>query len=292
MNAAEQTPCSVVAPAEQTLPFVFSSPHSGRNYPAAFLAQSRLDQHNLRRSEDCFVDILFQNAADLGAPLLKAHYPRAYLDANREPYELDPRMFDGRLPAFSNTRSIRVSGGLGTIPRIVGDGQEIYKNRLTVAEGLERIETIYRPYHRMLRDLVQTTHRRFGEAILFDCHSMPSASLGPELNPRPDFVLGDRYGTSCSPFLTEAVQSILESMGYNVARNRPYAGGFITEHYGNPASHVHALQIEINRALYMDEEALQPLPRFEQVQHDLVTVFDCLRHLLDRRLPAYGQAAE
>ncbi len=292
MPAAQQTPCEVVAPAEQTRPFVFSSPHSGRQYPATFLAQSRLDQHNLRRSEDCFVDLLFQDVADRGAPLLKAHFPRAYLDANREPYELDPRMFEGKLPGFANTRSMRVSGGLGTIPRIVGDGQDIYRQRLSVSEGLHRIDSSYRPYHRMLRDLIQQTHRCFGEVMLFDCHSMPSASLGPDMQPKPDFVLGDRYGTSCSPFLTDTVQTILEDLGYRVTRNRPYAGGFITEHYGNPSANIHALQIEINRARYMDEQRLEPLPQFETVRADLMTVFDTLTRLLDRRLPLYRQAAE
>jgi N-formylglutamate amidohydrolase len=136
LPVVQDLPCEVIAPVEQTLPFVFSSPHSGRIYPADFLAQSRLDQHNLRRSEDCFVDILFADVVNLGAPLLKAHFPRAYLDANREPYELDPRMFDGRLPGFANTRSLRVSGGLGTIPRIVGDGQDIYRQRLPVLCGV------------------------------------------------------------------------------------------------------------------------------------------------------------
>jgi N-formylglutamate amidohydrolase len=285
-------PCEVDAPFEQMLPFVFSSPHSGRCYPADFLAQSRLDQHNLRRSEDCFVDILFADVVNLGAPLLKAHFPRAYLDANREPYELDPRMFDGKLPGFANTRSLRVSGGLGTIPRIVGDGQDIYRQRLSVSEALRRIDHNYRPYHRMLRDLVAQTLRQFGEAYLFDCHSMPSASLGPDVQPKPDFVLGDRYGTSCSAFLMDATQNILESMGYGVARNRPYAGGFITEHYGNPSAHVHALQIEINRSLYMDETRLEPLPEFESVRNDLMAVFATLHDLLEQRLPVFRQAAE
>jgi N-formylglutamate amidohydrolase len=250
-------PFEVIAPAAVLGPLVFNSPHSGRQYPGSLLDASRLDERGLRRSEDFQVDALFRGAPAIGAPLLLAHFPRAYLDVNREPYELDPRMFEGRLPAFANTRSMRVAGGLGTIPRIVGDGHEIYRRRLPVAEALWRIESVYQPYHAALRGLVQEACRRFGEAILVDCHSMPSASLGPESDRRPDIVLGDRYGTSCAPQIIDAAQDIFEGFGYLVVRNRPYAGGFITEHYGQPSSGTHALQIEINRALYMDEAALR-----------------------------------
>jgi N-formylglutamate amidohydrolase len=285
-------PFEIIAPLEATLPFVVNTPHSGRVYPDWFLEMSRLDAARLRRSEDCYVDLLFADVPRLGAPLLKAHFPRAFLDVNREPYELDPRMFDGRLPAFANTRSMRVAGGLGSIPRIVGDGQEIYRHRLSVAEALHRIDTIYRPYHRALRTLLQQTHRRFGEAILFDCHSMPSASLGPDLHVRPDIVLGDRYGTSCSPAIIDAAQAAFEQAGYRVARNRPYAGGFITEHYGQPNSAIHCLQIEINRALYMHEETLEPRSGFEALREDITTVMEATNRLLLDGTPAWGQAAE
>jgi N-formylglutamate amidohydrolase len=188
---------------------------------------------------------------------------------NREPFELDPRMFDGRLPAFANTRSLRVAGGLGTIPRIVGDGHEIYRRRLPVAEGLARIEAIYRPYHAALKRLVQQAVAAFGEAVLVDCHSMPSASLGADAASRPDIVLGDRYGTSCAPQVIDHAEDIFRSLGYVVARNRPYAGGFITEHYGQPSGGVHTLQIEINRALYMDEAALASHDGFARVKADV-----------------------
>jgi N-formylglutamate amidohydrolase len=249
-------PFEIVRPTFAAGPAVFSSPHSGRVYPPSLLEASRLDEKSLRRSEDFLIDDLFGDAPALGAPLLKAHFPRAYLDVNREPYELDPRMFDGRLPSFANTRSLRVAGGLGTVPKVVGDGHEIYRRRLPVTEALGRIDAVYRPYHDALRGLVQEALRRFGEAVLLDCHSMPSASLGPNPEGRPDIVLGDRYGSSCAPAIIDAAQELFEAMGYVVARNRPYAGGFITEHYGQPAAGVHTLQIEINRALYMDEPAL------------------------------------
>jgi len=250
-------------------PVVCNSPHSGRSYPADFLTMSRLDLPGLRRSEDTFVDELFADAVRHGAPLMRAHFPRAFLDVNREPYELDPRMFDGRLPAFANTRSLRVAGGLGTIARVVGDAREIYDRRLPVDEALRRIELYYKPYHRALRHLVLQAQSTFGLAVLLDCHSMPSNAGGREERPRADMVLGDRYGTSCAPAVTDVIEESLRALGYAVLRNKPYAGGFITEHYGDPAAGLHAVQIEINRALYMEEREYRKSDRFEAVRADL-----------------------
>lgn len=266
---AEGSAFEVLAPASITVPLVFNSPHSGSNYPASFLAASRLDPLALRKSEDCFVDQLFGFATDCGAPLLRAHFPRAFLDVNREPYELDPRMFDGRLPPFANSRSMRVAGGLGTIARIVGDQQEIYRSKLPVSDALERIERLYKPYHRTLRGLLQDQQRRFGLAILIDCHSMPSAGAHRDEGHRADFVIGDRFGTSAAPFFVETMEEALRARGYRVGRNRPYAGGFITEHYGNPVNAVHALQIEINRGLYMDERTYSRSSGFTALRSDL-----------------------
>ncbi|HEV2000928.1 MAG TPA: N-formylglutamate amidohydrolase, partial [Xanthobacteraceae bacterium] len=198
-----------------------------------------------------------------------AHFPRAFLDVNREPYELDPRMFDGRLPAFANTRSLRVAGGLGTIARVVGDAREIYDRRLPVDEALRRIELYYKPYDRALRRLVLQAQSTFGLAVLLDCHSMPSNAGGREERPRADMVLGDRYGTSCAPAVTDVIEESLRALGYAVLRNKPYAGGFITEHYGDPAAGLHAVQIEINRALYMEEREYRKSDRFEAVRGDL-----------------------
>jgi N-formylglutamate deformylase len=200
---------------------------------------------------------------------MRAHFPRAFLDVNREPYELDPRMFDGRLPAFANTRSLRVAGGLGTIARVVGDAREIYDRRLPVDEALNRIELFYKPYHRTLRQLIVQAQRRFGAAVLLDCHSMPSSANGREERPRADVVLGDRYGTSCAPAVTDVIDESLRASGYLVIRNKPYAGGFITEHYGDPAAGQHAVQIEINRALYMDEHEYRKSANFAAVRSDL-----------------------
>jgi N-formylglutamate amidohydrolase len=200
---------------------------------------------------------------------LRAHFPRAFLDVNREPYELDPRMFDGRLPSFINARSMRVAGGLGTIARIVGEQQEIYARKLPVSEALARIDGLYKPYHRALRQLLQDQHRRFGLAILIDCHSMPSSGAHRDEGQRADIVLGDRFGTSAAPFFVEQIEEALRSRGYRVGRNRPYAGGFITEHYGNPAQSVHAIQIEVNRGLYMDERSLTKSDGFAALKADL-----------------------
>ena len=255
----------VERPREQTAPFVFNSPHSGARYPRAFLEASRLDASRIRLSEDAFVDRLFAGAVANGAPLLKAHFPRAFLDVNREPYELDPKMFSGRLPSYANIRSMRVAGGLGTIARVVSEQDEIYPGPIPVEEAMRRIETYYKPYHATLRRLIATTQQQFGHAVLIDCHSMPSAARSLEIRGRTDIVLGDRFGTSCSAVLMEASYAILDDLGFSVSINKPYAGGFITEHYGRPTRNVHALQIEINRGLYMDERAFEPLPGFSEV---------------------------
>jgi N-formylglutamate amidohydrolase len=285
-------PFEITAPAEQLLPVVFNSPHSGRCYPADFLAASCLDERAIRRSEDTYVDDLFAAAANFGAPLLKANFPRAWLDVNREPYELDPKMFAGSLPTFANVRSVRVAGGLGTIARIVSESEEIYSRPLTVEEALARIENVYKPYHRALRQLVAETHVTFGFAVLIDCHSMPSAVRGGHSRLRPDIVLGDRYGTSCSSELTDAAAQILSRLGYSVSRNKPYAGGFITEHYGQPAKGLHAMQIEVNRCLYMDERTLQQSSGFQRLKADLTRFVESLARLFADGLLTRAEAAE
>ncbi|WP_419901839.1 N-formylglutamate amidohydrolase [Kiloniella sp.] len=251
-------------PKEHTLPVVLSSPHSGNNYPTSFVEGSRLDSHNLRRSEDSFVDELFQNAPKLGAPLLCALFPRAFVDANREPFELDPHMFEDELPSYVNTNSPRVAVGLGTIARNVTSDTQIYKDKLTFAEAKERIEKYYWPYHQTLRQLVDATKRKFGYCILIDCHSMPHLSTqATKNNPKPpkvDFVLGDRFGKSSSSVISRTLESILKENHYRVLNNNPYPGGFITKHYGEPALGINCLQIEISRHLYMDEETIEQRP--------------------------------
>jgi N-formylglutamate amidohydrolase len=284
-------PFTLVEPAQQRVPFVFNSPHSGRNYRPQFLCQTRLDRAAIRKSEDFRVDELFAGAVAQGCPLLAANFPRAFLDVNREPYELDPAMFDGALPGFCNTRSVRVAGGLGTIARIVSETEEIYSRKLSVEEGLERIETIYKPYHAALRTLLTRTHARFGHAVLIDCHSMPSTRDGAARRMRPDFVLGDRYGTSCAAQITWAAAQFLAELGYEVEINKPYAGGFITEHYGRPHSGLHALQIEINRGLYMEETSLSKGEAFEKVAGDLARFVGRLVSIPDTGLAGSGSLA-
>ena len=273
-------------------PVVCNSPHSGRAYPASFLRQSRLELAALRRSEDTFVDELFAEAPRAGVPLMRAHFPRAYLDVNREPYELDPRMFEGRLPAYAKTRSLRVAGGLGTIARVVGDAREIYPKRIPVSEALSRIEQLYKPYHRTLRKLVSRAQKNCGIALLIDCHSMPSSAGGRDERPRADFVLGDRYGTSCSSAITDMVERTLRAQGHIVLRNKPYAGGFITEHYGDPATGLHALQIEVNRALYMDETRYEKSAGFEAIKRDIGQTIEAVAAFTIAGLVAMPDAAE
>jgi N-formylglutamate amidohydrolase len=284
-------PFEILEPETCRGPALFNSPHSGSTYPHGFLGLTRLDIGTLRRSEDSFVDALMTGVVAQGYPLMRAHFPRCFVDVNREPYELDPRMFDGRLPSFANTRSMRVAGGLGTVARVVGDAQEIYDRRIPIDDALTRIESLYKPYHRALRKLFTRLHRDFGAAMLIDCHSMPSSAGHKDERPRPEFVLGDRYGTSCVGVVAETAEQTLRGMGYTVSRNKPYAGGFITEHYGNPAAGLHAIQLEINRALYMDERRYQRTSGFDRLAADLVTLARRLGDIPLEELRPYRAAA-
>jgi N-formylglutamate deformylase len=285
-------PFDVLEPDACAGPILFNSPHSGAIYPREFLGQCRLDLGILRRSEDTFVDELFAGVVGRGYPLMRAHFPRCYVDVNREPYELDPRMFDGRLPSFANTRSMRVAGGLGTVARVVGEAQEIYGGRIPVDDALKRIDMLYKPYHRALRRLFTRLHRDFGAAVLVDCHSMPSTAGGRDERPRPEFVLGDRYGTSCTGVVIDCLEEALRGLGYGVSRNKPYAGGFITEHYGNPVAGLHAVQLEINRGLYMDERRFERSTGFAALAADLETAASRLGEIPLEELRPYRAAAE
>jgi len=279
-------------PVSQTIPFVYNSPHSGRIYPPEFIAQSRLQGISIRRSEDHYVDELFSAASMLGAPLLLANFPRAYLDVNREPYELDPRMFDGMLPSYANINSLRVAGGLGTIPRIVAENMEIYAHRIPVQEGLDRVEGVYKPYHAALRRLIARTHVQFGFGVLIDCHSMPGNIRIAGSNQRPDFIIGDRYGTSASAELSRTAISIFEEMGFNAIRNKPYAGGFITEHYGRPSRGLHALQIEVNRSIYVDEVTLEKRADFPVIANAVTSFMRQMADYVQRFADDTALAAE
>ena len=278
--AQPSPPIEIDRPVAQTLPVVLASPHSGRAYPADFLRQTHLDVSVLRRAEDAYVDDLFALAAKSGVPMLKALYPRSFVDANREPYEVDPAMFEGALPGHANTRSPRVAAGLGCLPRVAFDGQTLYRRRLPVAELERRLAWYYRPYHAALRKLIDETLERFGHCILVDCHSMPSNSpvgLGGK-GGRVDFVLGDNHGAACAPALIGLAESWLRVRGYRAMRNQPYAGGFTTQHYGAPGRGVHVLQVEINRALYMDEAAMRPHAGFAALSRHLAEFIEDVGH--------------
>jgi N-formylglutamate amidohydrolase len=285
-------PFEIVEPAAWRAPIIFNSPHSGSVYPDEFLSASRIDLPALRRSEDSFMDELIAGLSGRGFPTVSVNFPRSYVDVNREPYELDPRMFTGRLPSFANTRSMRVAGGLGTIPRVVGDGQEIYRERLSVDDALARIEVLYKPYHRALRRLINKAHQAFGTAVVVDCHSMPSIGVSRDEPRRPDVVIGDRYGTSCAPLLADVIEETMSRLGYSVGRNKPYAGGFITEHYGNPASGLHTVQLELNRAIYMDERRRERSARFAQVASDFIILAEVLAAVPLDDLGPFQVAAE
>ncbi|HEX4179582.1 MAG TPA: N-formylglutamate amidohydrolase [Caulobacteraceae bacterium] len=300
MNAPTVTPAAVAALSEAPFvvyrsgaaprsPLVFASPHSGRHYPPDMMAASLLDSSAIRLSEDAYVDELIRGAVGHGATVIAAAYARAYIDVNREPYELDASMFEDELPDFARGRSARVAAGLGSIARIVAEGHEIYSRKLTFADARRRIEQVHRPYHDALAGLLAGARAAFGLAVLVDWHSMPAAAArtygqSGDTGGRAgvsgagvcDLVLGDRFGTACAPQVTALVERELEAMGYRVARNAPYAGGYTTEFYGKPSTRTHALQIEINRALYLDEARLEPGEGFGRLKTDLERVFAAL----------------
>lgn len=271
----------VEPPGGTTTPLIFASPHSGRHYPADFLRLSRLDRHGLRQSEDGYVDLIFDDAPRFGAPFLRALFPRAFVDVNRSANELDPRMFADALPADTDMRSSRVQAGLGVIPRIVADGHDIYARKLKYLEAKGRLKTCYEPYHQALRAMADKAISKFGCAVIIDCHSMPSASGGPLAlgQPQIDFVLGDRFSTSCATSLTSLTEQTLAKLGYSVSRNAPYAGGYVASAYGAPAQGVHVLQIEINRALYLDEKRLARTAGFEELREKMQTLMYDLTRL-------------
>jgi N-formylglutamate amidohydrolase len=266
-------PFVLIEPLHHTAPLVFASPHSGRRYPSELLSETRVPLMSLRRSEVVFVDELFAGAAAHGAPVLSATIARAYIDLNRDPCDLDPDMFEERPVRRGMIASAHVQAGLGAIPRISGDGQAIYRRKLSLTEAERRIVRVHRPYHDMLTALVGEAHARFGCAVLIDCHSMPSSARGAH---GPDIVLGDRFGAACHPSITALVEATLRRMGYRVARNTPFAGGHTTQRHGRPIQRSHALQIEINRALYVDERTLERGTGFARVRADMSRLAEAL----------------
>jgi N-formylglutamate amidohydrolase len=257
-------------------PLVFASPHSGRLYPDDMMAAAALDAHAIRRSEDAFVDELIECASRHGAAVISANLARAYIDVNREAFELDQAMFADELPDFARARTARVAAGLGAIARVVSEGQEIYARKLTFEEARGRIENVHAPYHAALARLLGEAHAAHGYAILVDWHSMPAAAARVGGRGGCDMVLGDRFGAACAPLVTQTVERELEAFGYQVARNAPYAGGYTTEHYGRPGRRTHALQIEINRGLYLNEMSLQPTAGFAKLKANLEAVIATL----------------
>ena len=262
--------------ASPATPVICASPHSGRIYPPVMMAASQLDRRAIRRSEDAHVDELIAAAPACGHTLIAAQFARAFIDVNREPWELDPAMFEDELPAFAKARTARVAAGLGAIARIVCEGQEIYARKLTFAEAEDRVREVHQPYHAALAAMIAETKARNGLAILIDWHSMPAAAAAGRSGEPCDFVLGDRFGSACSGIVAGMVERELGAMGYRVARNAPYAGGYTTEHYGRPGRKVHALQIEISRALYFNERELQLTDGFGVLRRDLERLFAAL----------------
>ena len=284
-------PFVVTLPERQLAPVIYTSPHSGTYYPPDLMALTDLPVALLRGSEDSFVEKLFAAAPEHGSPLLHGLFARSYIDLNREPWELDPEMFAGQLPPHANTMSLRVASGLGTLARVAADGSHIYRDKLNFESAAKRVEEVYFPYHRALAELIARTRRTFGYCLLIDCHSMP-ANARQGGRRRPDIILGDRFGTTCSSQLTDCVHDLLNAQGYLVMRNNPYAGGFTTYNYGRPATGVHALQIEINRDLYMNEQNFKIRPEVAKLQADLSEMIGHIQRLDPSHFETLDDAAE
>lgn len=271
-------------PVRQTTPVIFASPHSGRDYPADFVRAAVLDRRTLRSSEDAFVDDLFAAAPDHGAPLMCARYPRAFVDLNRSADELDPAVITGIRRGVPNPR---ISSGLGVIPRVVANGRAIYSGKIPLVEARARIDTCWHPYHARLQDLIGQTWAQFGQALLIDCHSMPHEALDQvRVNgQRPDVVLGDRFGAAAAPEVLAHVQAAFCDAGLVVSRNVPFAGAYIVQRYGRPGRGQHVVQVEINRALYMDEKRIERAAGFAGLQAVLTDVIARLVRLGADRQP-------
>lgn len=272
-------------PERQTTPIIFSSPHSGRDYTGAFLQSVVLDHLAIRTSEDAFVDRLFDMAPEMGAPLLAACVPRAFIDLNRAADELDPAVIEGIARAPHNPR---VSSGLGVIPRVVAGGRAIYSGKLSLAEAEARILRYWHPYHAALKRLIEGTLADFGQAILIDCHSMPHEAIEAHARPgqpKPEVVLGDRFGAASGREVMEQVEAAFSGAGFRVARNAPFAGAHIAQAYGRPSRGCHVIQVEIDRSLYMDEDLILPAEGFEAFRSVMAGVVADLAAIGHQSLP-------
>jgi N-formylglutamate amidohydrolase len=287
------SPIEVLEPETGSAPLVISSPHSGEIYPASLLRAVRLQQSQLRCLEDGRVDRLFACAPEVGAPLLRARFARAYVDPNREAFELDAELFAGPLPSHVNVGSAKARAGLGTIPSRIG-GKPIYRARLDFGEAERRIRLAYWPYHQALQSLLSRARRDFGVVLLLDCHSMPgfAANGSSTADGAVDFALGDRFGRSCAPAIVERVEALLSRQGFQVARNRPYAGGHITARYGRPETGVHALQIELRRGLFMEEHTGEPHPTVQGLKDGLRELLADLAMFVAEEMVPRSAAAE
>lgn len=264
---------------------VFASPHSGRNYTKGFLAASVLDEHTIRTSEDAFVDRLFEGAPAFGAPFLKAGAPRAFVDLNRSSEELDPALIEGVRRQGHNPR---IASGLGVIPRVVSNGRAIYHGKLPMREAERRIQVFWQPYHDMLQRLLDRAHQVHGQAILIDCHSMPHEAMDGVARAgaaRPDIVLGDRFGAAADSAIVDRVEAAFSNAGFVVTRNAPFAGAYITQAYGRPSRRQHAIQVEIDRSIYMDEAQIKPHDGFDAVRARLRAVMAEIAEIGQERIP-------
>ena len=259
---------AIVEPDSLTSGVVFALPHSGRDYGVSFLNQSILDEISIRSSEDAFLDQLIDGIERYGAPKIIANAPRAFIDLNRSTDELDPALISG---IKNNVRNPRISSGLGVIPRVVSHGKEIYRGKLSLEQAQSRIEYYWKPYHKDLSILLTRAQSIYGQSLLIDMHSMPHEAVSTQSSfiKAPEIVVGDRFGMSSDPEFTNLIVSILKHHGFRVAKNTPFAGAFITKHHGKIKERTHAIQLEIDRSLYMNEEQISPNSGFGKLKSRL-----------------------
>jgi N-formylglutamate amidohydrolase len=278
-----EAPFDFFPPEAPPAPVLFASPHSGSHYPQAMQDALCVPLLDVRRTEDAFIDELFAGAPGLGAALMAARYGRSVVDLNRDPHELDAAMFHDGAPRACALPTARVEAGLGCLPRVGARGEKIYARLLSQAEGEERLTHIHDAYHQHLSDTLDALRRENGRALLVDCHSMPSLQPGRRI--LTDIVLGDRFGSSADSRLMSRIERSFRAQGFTVARNAPYAGGYTTRRYGRPRRGIHAMQVEINRGLYMDEQRITRASGFaglkDALQAVMAEIVDAA-HLLPR----------
>lgn len=274
MEAAAPPAFRRIGPADPISPVILSVPHAGRFYASSMLADAAVPQARLRQLEDRYADLLITDAIERGATAFVADHARAWIDLNRDPREIDPAMITGPIAAASVMHSARTRHGLGLVPSRIGEGVRLWRRKFAIGEINARIEGFHRPYHEAIAQALLKARARFGVALLLDCHSMPP--LRHETHLSPTVVVGDRFGRGASAIFSDLVETIMRRAGLVVSRNAPYAGGYSLDRHGRPQLRIHALQIEIDRKLYLDGALDEPGAGLINMRRSIAHLFEAL----------------